>query len=489
MNPLPASLGERRGAGSVSIDPSTACAVVMGFDWGGTPCGGEMGGGALAIALPPFCARRYALHRLIAAPHTKGRFFVRFPLMATIYRRKNFPPYWPPHGDGAVRFHPRPRVGPFRCPPLRCRGKALAGSGGRYVSRRRVALGVGPPCKRGSVPIGIHQCRFTRPEGRSPCRGAVAVCDVKELAEAGCPPVAAIHCKPRAKLCQCRDVQRLGKLLVSRCLILYRQSMPNRDICVMVKKNLNVVRKATQNFDAETYSVWNTPPNRGRDVVVCFLKFDKYRDVQRLGFWVTCRGVDMTRGKCSTSMQVPCHTSNVVEWLRVQRLGRFLAPPGVVGRCMAKVGTVLAGNAGMTFALAFADLDAAAPRQRARCAATGRFVAWSKVPQLRAPGAPRVVVIASPLVVDAPDTAEAVSVADAPPVVGGGLVRSAVALGASLVSRVAGLVRSAAVAVGRVARAAVVVGALAIADRAPRGGGRIGGDAPPVVVGRGGWTM
>ena len=52
----------------------------------------------------------------------------------------------------------------------------------------------------------------------------------------------------------------------------------------------------------------------------------------------------------------------------------------------------------MTFALAFSNLDAAAPRQRARCAATGRFVAWSKVPQLRVPGAPRVVVIPSPLV-------------------------------------------------------------------------------------------
>ena len=99
------------------------------------------------------------------------------------------------------------------------------------------------------------------------------------------------------------------------------------------------------------------------------------------------------------------------------------------------------------------------------------------------------VVIASPLVVDAPDTAEAAPVADAPPVVGGGLFRSAVALGASLVSRVAGLVRSAAVAVGRVARAAVVVAALAIADGAPRGGARIGSDAPPVVVGRGGWTV
>jgi len=115
-----------------------------------------MGGGALAMALPPFCARRYARHRVMAAPRSKGLFFVRSPLLATIYRRKNFPPYWPPLGDGAVGFHPRPRLGPFRYPPLRCRGKALAGSGGRYVIRRRVALGVGSPCKRGSVSVGIH---------------------------------------------------------------------------------------------------------------------------------------------------------------------------------------------------------------------------------------------------------------------------------------------------------------------------------------------
>ena len=51
----------------------------------------------------------------------------------------------------------------------------------------------------------------------------------------------------------------------------------------------------------------------------------------------------------------------------------------------------------MTFALAFSNLSADAPRQRARCSVTGRFVAWSKVPQLRIPGAPRVVTIAAPL--------------------------------------------------------------------------------------------
>ena len=66
----------------------------------------------------------------------------------------------------------------------------------------------------------------------------------------------------------------------------------------------------------------------------------------------------------------------------------------------------------MTFALAFNGLTADAPRQRARCAATGRFVAWSKVPQLRVPGAPRVVVIASPLVVVAADGAPPVDGTD-----------------------------------------------------------------------------
>lgn len=50
----------------------------------------------------------------------------------------------------------------------------------------------------------------------------------------------------------------------------------------------------------------------------------------------------------------------------------------------------------MTFELAFSNLSTDAPRQRARCSVTGRFVAWSRVPQLRTPGAPRVVTIAAP---------------------------------------------------------------------------------------------
>ena len=103
----------------------------------------------------------------------------------------------------------------------------------------------------------------------------------------------------------------------------------------------------------------------------------------------------------------------------------------------------------MTFSLAFADLDAAAPRQRARCAATGRFVAWSKVPQLRAAGAPRVVVITAPVVVaaDAPEVAPVVEAApvaiadgaetlsaEAPSVVAGASISGARAAGAALAS-------------------------------------------------------
>jgi hypothetical protein len=136
----------------------------------------------------------------------------------------------------------------------------------------------------------------------------------------------------------------------------------------------------------------------------------------------------------------------------------------------------------MEFSLAFAGLNAAAPRQRARCSVSGRFVAWSRVPQLRLPGAPRVVVISAPVVVVADaEAASLAPVADAPPVVAGFLSKAR-AFGASFFARVSGAVRS-------VSRAAVVVGALAIGDGAPRGGGRIASDAPPVVVSRKGWTM
>lgn len=72
----------------------------------------------------------------------------------------------------------------------------------------------------------------------------------------------------------------------------------------------------------------------------------------------------------------------------------------------------------MTFSLAFSNLEADAPRQRARCAVTGRFVAWSKVPQLRVAGAPRVVFIPSSLVVvDVAEVPEPVAVPVVPDLV------------------------------------------------------------------------
>ena len=64
----------------------------------------------------------------------------------------------------------------------------------------------------------------------------------------------------------------------------------------------------------------------------------------------------------------------------------------------------------MTFELAFNDLKPDAPRQRVRCSATGRFVAWSKVPQLRAPGARRSVFVCPPVVLNNTDAPPVVSV-------------------------------------------------------------------------------
>jgi len=158
----------------------------------------------------------------------------------------------------------------------------------------------------------------------------------------------------------------------------------------------------------------------------------------------------------------------------------------------------------MTFSLAFSGLASDAPRQRARCAKTGRFVAWSKVPQLRVPGAPRVVVIPAP-VAEVAEVAEVapvapiaevapVAVADgavaevAPPVVGG-FLSTACAHGARVVAGAADLVgaagrwfRSKASALVAGARAAVAAGALAIGDGAPPvSGGAAAGGAPPVM--------
>ena len=129
---------------------------------------------------------------------------------------------------------------------------------------------------------------------------------------------------------------------------------------------------------------------------------------------------------------------------------------------------------GMTFSLAFADLNADAPRQRARCAATGRFVAWAKVPQLRAVGAARVVVI-PPVVVPVTQVAPVVEIVSAPPV-------DAVAAVAAVVTSVASTITdTVAAAVGwlkrsalRIARRAVVATIIithteAVADAGRRG--------------------
>ena len=158
----------------------------------------------------------------------------------------------------------------------------------------------------------------------------------------------------------------------------------------------------------------------------------------------------------------------------------------------------------MTFALAFSGLASDAPRQRARCAKTGRFVAWAKVPQLRVPGAPRVVVIPAP-VVEVAEVAEVAPVApvaevapvavvdgaeagEAPPAVST-LLNGARAAGAALVAGAAALVagagrwfRSKASALVAGARAAVAAGALAIGDGAPPADAAADAGPPPVTI-------
>ena len=121
----------------------------------------------------------------------------------------------------------------------------------------------------------------------------------------------------------------------------------------------------------------------------------------------------------------------------------------------------------MTFALAFSGLASDAPRQRARCAKTGRFVAWAKVPQLRVPGAPRVVVIPAPV-------AEVVEVAEAAPV--------APVAEAALVAGAGRWFRSKASALVAGARAAVAAGALAIGDGAPPADAAADAGPPPVTI-------
>ena len=130
----------------------------------------------------------------------------------------------------------------------------------------------------------------------------------------------------------------------------------------------------------------------------------------------------------------------------------------------------------MNLILAFAALDAGSPRQRARCAKTGRFVAWSKAAPLRravagqvlfVPQAPlstevEVVEVEAPLV-------EAIDTAAAGPLGGGVAVATAGA-----VALVAAAGRSAAAAVrtlaGRLAGAGRRLVAGLLGKVAPRRG-------------------
>ena len=124
--------------------------------------------------------------------------------------------------------------------------------------------------------------------------------------------------------------------------------------------------------------------------------------------------------------------------------------------------------------LAFSNLSAAAPRQRARCVRTGRFVAWSRAAALRSPAAPAVVVLTPTpvVVVEAPTP---VVVVEAPPVsvVGTSSIR-VIARVASTVARVASRVGGWVASLARRVVAAItppwVVGIRKNA-RAPRPGG------------------
>lgn len=122
---------------------------------------------------------------------------------------KDFPPYWPPLGDVAVGFHPRPRLGPFRYPPLRCRGIALAGSGGRYVFSVDNCAGMRlPRAIGGASQLVSFIRRFTRPGGRPPCRGSVAVCDFKDLVSEAGGGIPARH-KQTTPVWQVRQVRQV----------------------------------------------------------------------------------------------------------------------------------------------------------------------------------------------------------------------------------------------------------------------------------------
>ena len=118
----------------------------------------------------------------------------------------------------------------------------------------------------------------------------------------------------------------------------------------------------------------------------------------------------------------------------------------------------------MNLILAFAALDAGSPRQRARCAKTGRFVAWSKAAPLRRAVAGQVL-----FVPQAPLSTEVEVVEVEAPQVGG-----VAAAAAGAVALVAAAGRSAAAAVrslaGRLAGAGRRLVAGLLGKVAPRRG-------------------
>jgi len=116
----------------------------------------------------------------------------------------------------------------------------------------------------------------------------------------------------------------------------------------------------------------------------------------------------------------------------------------------------------MNLILAFAALDAGSSRQRARCAKTGRFVAWSKAAPLRRAVAGQVVFV--PQTTPLSTEVEVVEV-DAP-LVGGVATAAAAPVGGGVVVATAGAVALVAAA-GRSAAAAVrtLAGRLAGAGR------------------------
>ena len=130
--------------------------------------------------------------------------------------------------------------------------------------------------------------------------------------------------------------------------------------------------------------------------------------------------------------------------------------------------------------IAFQNLTAADPRQRARCVSTGRFVAWSRAASLRLPGAPAVVVMTPAPVVMMDDPAPVVDVVSIPRAREGGsflvaLVALVVTGGQRLISLIATAARSTVAGARRVAALIAVAAILSCP-------GATGSDAtlPPV---------